>query len=97
MSRCDVDLSPAVRSNYSFDHWLLGRAEKTILYLTARNQLHLICGPDGMTGPTVTLQDETAEPDTGNCPCWKTFRADLLSLTPVKRKPEKGGKDDLET
>lgn len=79
MSRCDVDLPPAIRSNYGFDHWFIGRAEETILYLTARSQVHLICGPDGMTDPTVTLHDEAAEPSTSNCPRWRALRADLLS------------------
>lgn len=97
MSRRDVDLPPAIRRNYGSDHWLIGRTEETVLYLTARNQLHLICGPDGMTVPTVSLHDEAAEPDTGNCPCWRAFRVDLFSLTLVRRKPVKEGKDGLDT
>lgn len=80
MSRCDVDLPPAIRSNYGPDHLLVGRAEETILYLTATNGLCLICGPDGMTGPTVTLLDEAAEPDTAKCPHWRGFEGWLAFL-----------------
>lgn len=50
MSRCDVDLPPAIRSNYGSDHLLVRRAEKTILYLNARSRLHLICGLNGTAG-----------------------------------------------
>lgn len=73
MSRCDVDLPPAIKSNYGPDRLLVGRAEETILYLTATKRLRLICGPDGTTGPTVTLLDEAAESDTGKCPHRRGF------------------------
>ena len=59
MSRCDVVLPPAIRSHYGSDHLLVGRAEETILYLTVKNRLHLICGPDGMTGPTHPSDEAT--------------------------------------
>lgn len=71
MSRCDVGLPPAIRSHYGSDHSLVGRAEETILYLTATNRLRLICGPDCTTCPTVTLLDEAAQPDIGKCPHWR--------------------------
>lgn len=72
MSRCDVGLPPTIRSHYGSDHSLIGRAEETILRLTATNRLRLICGPDGTTGPTVTFLDEAAQPDIGKCPLWRT-------------------------
>lgn len=50
MSRCDVGLPPGIRSNYGSDHLLVRRAERTILFLAARSQLHLIGSPNGTTG-----------------------------------------------
>lgn len=50
MSRCDVGLPPGIRSNYGSDHLLVRRAERTILYLAARSQLHLTGSPNGTTG-----------------------------------------------
>lgn len=66
MSRCEVQVPPAIRSNYGSDHLLTGRAEGAVLCVTARNRLHLICGPRGRAGPTATLRDEAAELSTGD-------------------------------
>lgn len=62
MSRCDVVLPPAIRSHYSSDPLLVGRAEETILYLTVKNRLRLICGPDGMMVPLTLVMKPLATP-----------------------------------
>lgn len=87
MSRWDVGLPPAIRSNYGSDHSIVGRAEETILYLTATHPLCLICGPGGMTGPTITLLDAASSQTLATV----LTDGDLLSFTPVRRKPAKRG------
>lgn len=87
MSRWDVGLPPAIRSNYGSDHSIVGRAEETILYLTATHPLCLICGPGGMTGPTITLLDAASSQTLATV----LSDGDLLLFTPVRRKPAKRG------
>lgn len=95
MSRCDVGLAPAIRSNYGSDHSLAGRAEETILCVTERNQLHWIRSTNGMASSSVILQPEIAEPNNSHCSLWRDWRADFPFLAPVKREPRKEEEDGL--
>lgn len=44
MSKRDVELSDAISNNFCCDQSLVRRAKETILLLTARDQLPVICG-----------------------------------------------------